>query len=242
MSKKNEVVAAQEHAVAAPALADWGQPEAVEVRDVVIPKVLVMQKTSDLVDEGKAAEGDFVNSVSGQKLGSISEPLEFIPFKLEKLWFISKKVGTRFELQEIIPYDPSNADMRYSEVISGEEWKRELHMRFYSILPSDPLLPFIVTFKSTSQKYGKALYTQMYVKNAASKVSPAGYVMVLYGTKEANDQGKFIVPNFSVARKTSAEEEAHCLNWFKTLKTSNHVVDESSEKVEKNFAPENSQF
>lgn len=243
MSKKNEVAVAQEHAVAAsPNLGEWGQPEAVEISDVVIPKVLVMQKMSDLVDEGKAGEGDFVDSVSKKKLGSITEPLEFIPFKMEKLWFISKKVATRFELQQIIPYDPSNSTLRYSEVINGEEWKRELHMRFYSILPSDPVLPYIITFKSTSQKYGKALYTQMYVKNAASNISPAGYVMTLYGTKEANDQGKFIVPNFGVARKATPEEEGHCLNWFKTLKSVAHSVDESSEKVEKNYAPENTQF
>lgn len=210
-------------------IAEWGQQEPINAKDVVIPKVLLMQKMSDLVDANLAKEGDFVDSLTKKVIGAHDKPIEIIPFYLEKLWFISKKVGTDWELQEICPVTAANQDMRYNEVVEGVEQKRELHMRFYCLLPSDPAIPYVVTFKVMSQKNGRALYTQMYVKNAGAKLSPAAYVMHLKADKEANDKGKFYVYNTTIARRSTAEEEKACLQWFKTIKAGQTTVDSSDE-------------
>lgn len=220
-------------------LAEWGQPEAINAKDVVIPKVLLMQKMSDLVDAGQAKEGDFVDSLTKKVVGAHDKPIEIIPFYLERLWFISKKVGTDWEIQEITPVTPANQDQRYNEIVEGVELKRELHMRFYCILPSDPSIPYVVTFKVMSQKNGRALYTQMYVKNAAAKLSPAAYVMSLKADKEANEKGKYYVFNTSVARRASKEEELTCLQWFKTIRAGQATVDNSDEAEDK---PNNDTF
>ena len=83
MSKKNEkaVATKSETAVSNVAhdLSAWGETE-VTSKDIVIPKILCMQGLSDLVSDGKAKMGDFVDSLEGNILGDIDNPVAFVPF------------------------------------------------------------------------------------------------------------------------------------------------------------------
>lgn len=196
----------------------FGQAGGME--DVIIPKITVMQKMSKLLEDREDLKvGDFVESLNDEKLGSIKEPLEFIPFFMEKLWFRSQKVGNSFEFVSIEDFNPSNARRRYSETVDGVDYKNELHMKFYCILPEDPSIPYAITFKGMSQKIGKALYTQMYVKNKLGGLSAAGKVMNLAGVKQENEKGSFIVLGTTVGRDTTQEELHTALMWYKTLQS-----------------------
>ena len=198
--------------------------------DIVIPKIQVMQKMSNLVDEGVAKEGDFVDSLSQEVIGGLNEPVAFIPFYMEKLWFISKKVGGRWELEGIEAFSNLNKNLRYFDTVNGEDYKNELHMRFYALRPEDMSIPYIITFKGMSQKAGKALYTQMYIKNKAAGLTPAGKVMLLKGEKRENDNGKFVVTTCTPDRTASAEEVNQCLEWFHTIQAGSAKVDESDQR------------
>ena len=77
-TKGTEVVNAEQD------LNAWGDAP-VSARDIIIPKILAMQGLSELVTDGKAKFGDFVDSVTHQVLGSIDKPLEFVPFHMTKL-------------------------------------------------------------------------------------------------------------------------------------------------------------
>lgn len=241
MSKK-EVTKATSTDVAVPSMDDFGVPD-VTSKDILIPKVLCMQKMSKLVEDEKAKVGDFVDSLTGDVIASIVKPLEFIPFYLEKLWFRSRKEGTRFKLEEITPVTPENEGRRYQEMIGGNEYRNEKHMQFYCILPHDPTLPYIITFKVKSERAGKALATQMYVKNRAAGKTPAAKVMALSGHKEENEAGSFIVLDTKVVRESTPEEINTCLEWFRMIKAGQAKVHhEETPEDTKTYGGDNTEF
>lgn len=217
------------------------------IEDVVIPKIMVMQKMSKLLDNRDDLRvGDFVESLDESKVGSITEPLEFVPFYMEKLWFRSQKNGNDWEFLAVEEFNTTNSRRRYYETVDGVDYKNELHMKFYCILPSDPSIPYAITFKGTSQKVGKALYTQMYVKNRMAGLSAAGKVMALSGSKVENDKGSFVVLAATPSRNASAEEVQEALMWFNTIQaggaSTSSDAPESVQAKEAAYADNNAQF
>lgn len=226
MSKKQEsaqqeltVAQATDVALAAQNLDAWGESP-VSSRDIIIPKILAMQGLSELVTEGKAAFGDFVDSVSGEVLGSITKPLKFVPFYMEKVWIISsKKQGDqKFEFEKYEPVTPNNLDKPFTEFIMDREYKNEYSLQFYVLRPEDPSIPYVISFKSTSSRAGKILSTQMYVRNRAAGLTPASYVMELGGKKEKNDKGTFVVMETKPVEKTSPELLVEAMNWLQIIR------------------------
>lgn len=196
-------------------------------QDVVIPKILAMQGLSNFVTEGQARFGDFVDSVSGEVLGSIDKPIEFIPFLLEKTWIISVKKGDKFIFDRYEPVTVANENKPWTEVVGGVEIKNEKCYQYYCLLPHDTSLPYVIAFKSTSAKAGRELATQMYVKNKAVGKVPPAKIMKLSGTKDEKDGNKFIVMKATVAGDSTPEQIQECLTWYNTIKTSGGNVDQS---------------
>lgn len=244
MSKK-ELVAAESTAVGTLStdLGAWGEAP-VSSRDVIIPKILAMQGLSDLVTEGKARFGEFVDSVTHEVLGSIDKPLEFVPFHLDKVWIISsRKVGEdKFEFEKYEAVTPENLNKYpFSETIGDTEFKYEYTMQFYVLLVSDPGMPKVISFKSTSARTGKVLFTQMYVKNRAAGMVPAGYVMELGGKKEKNDKGTFVVMEVKPKSKTPDHLIGDCLTWLNIVKKGQtRVAEEPSEASSSAYATDDS--
>ena len=224
----------------------WGG-EPLSARDVIIPKILAMQGLSDLVTEGKARFGEFVDSVTHEVLGSIEKPIEFVPFHMEKVWIISsRKVGTdKFEFDKYEAVTPANENAYpLTEIIGDTEMKYEYAMQFYVLLPSDPSMPKVITFKSTSGRTGKVLFTQMFVRNRAAGLIPPAYIMELGGKKEKNDKGTFVVMEVKPKGKTSEALLADCLTWLNVIKQGKTQVapERSSPSAEANYADENVKF
>jgi len=186
-------------------------------QDVIIPKILVMQGLSQLVMDGVAKFGDFVNNQSQEVIGSLDAPVEFIPFHLDKVWIVSEKKGNKYEFSHIEPVTIANENRKWEEVVDGKELKNEKSFNFYSILPSDPSIPYILQFKGTSQRTGKELATQMYVKNKAAGLAPPAKVMSLKGNKVSNEKGTYVVLKTEISRETKREEMMECLTWYKSI-------------------------
>lgn len=251
MSKKQEteVVNTGSTAVATSALASdlsaWGEGE-MSSRDIIIPKILAMQGLSDLVTEGKARFGEFVDSVTHEVLGSIEKPLEFVPFHMEKVWIISsRKVGQdkfEFEKYEKVTAQNENA-YPLTEVIGDTEFKYEYTMQFYVLLPNDPSMPKVISFKSTSSRTGKTLATQMYVRNRAAGLIPPAYTMELGGKKEKNDKGTYVVMEVKPKSKTSDELLQASLEWLRIVKLGQTKVAAEAAPAEPSaYAEENVKF
>lgn len=213
--------------VTAEDLAAWGAPQPMG-QDVIIPKILPMQGLSDLVTDGKAVMGEFRDSLSGEKLGSISEPIELIPFAVNKTWDIYHQVGDKFEWQTTIPIIENPSDKGYNDLLpwadkteEGINIKRVRRMNFFMLRPSEIeqgiALPYVFSFKSTSFSEGKKVYSQMYMRNVTQKLPPPAYTFKIGGTKEKNEHGTFIVPKVELGRRTTAAELNTCLHWFKQV-------------------------
>jgi len=238
MAKETKAVAVKTaNEVATEVIQDWGTPQFVGSSDIVIPKILPMQGLSQLVMDGKAMFGEFRDSVNGTLLGSLDKPFEVIPFHLDKVWDIKlEQADGSFKWSRTIPLIENPMDAGYNDNLTweGEEnglkVQRIRRMNFYVMLPSEVAsgegMPYMLSFKSTSIKEGKKLFTQMYVRNLRASLPPPGYVITVAGLKQKNDKGTYAVPTISVGRKSTAAEINECLSWFKLVKKGAVKVDE----------------
>jgi len=185
--------------------------------DVIIPKIMTMQGLSKLVMDGEAKFGDFVDSMTNEVLGGPKEPLEFIPFAMKKIWVISKKNGNDFEYDRIEDVTPANEGRPWTEIVDGQEYKNDKVMNFYVLLTKDMSMPYVLPFKGTSMKAGRALATQMYMKNKAAGKHPAAKAMTLESVKNSNDKGTYAVLNTKVSRDSNADEVKECLRWYQAV-------------------------
>lgn len=232
----NAVAVKPSNALAEADLSQWGEAQPLG-QDIVIAKILPMQPGSDMVVDGKAVMGEFRDSLSGAKLGSIVEPIDIIPFHVEKFWDILVKEGDQFEWDHSVPLVENPADSGYNdnltwnEVVEGKEIKRVRRMNFYVLLPSEVAsgadVPYILSFKSTSFREGKKVYTQMYMRNRRSNLPPPAFTFKLSGIKTKNDKGTFIVPTVEMGRASTPTEIGSCLTWFKMIKGGGVKVDDS---------------
>lgn len=221
-------------------LSDWGV-EAVNSSDIVIPQILAMQGLSDLVTDGVGKMGEFRDSVNGELLGSIDNPLEIIPFYIDKKWDIYSEKDGKMEWQQSIsliedPLSPEyNDNLPWEVVTNGVKTKNVRRFNVFCLLPKEveagSSLPYYFSFKSTSMKEGKKLYTHMYVRNPRAKLTPASTVIKLGGVKTKNDFGTFIVPNVNLGRASTPQEVSECLQWLKVVKANKVKIHEDDMKT-----------
>lgn len=237
MSKKQEVTTKQESGalVTEEMMGAWGTPQ-VSSQDIVIPKILCMQGLSALVADDKAKMGDLVDNMTNEVIGNCTnQPVQFIPFHMEKILIISKKVGNDFEFERIEKVSPANENTPYEEQVGDDLFKNEFAMNFYVLRPEDMSIPYIISFKGMSRKSGKILATQMFVRNAAAGKIPPAFVMELSGTKTKNDKGVFYVLDTKAVRESSQEEIKSAFQWYKTVNAGGvKVHEETSESKEEN--------
>lgn len=197
-------------------LADWGDVE-VSSDDLVLPKILLMQGLSELVAQGNAKMGDIVNSLTGVVLGDEKKPVKILPFYCRKSWVIEKWDGSKFQYDRILP--DIGEKLPYDEEINGVKYKNSHQYEFF-ILTEDMSIPHILSFRGTSHKMGKQLYTQMYVINRSIGKTPAGFWLDLSCTRDKNDKGTFMVWNFKPSTPSLPEHQAECINWVNVVKNS----------------------
>ena len=58
----------------------WAMPSGMNSNDIVIPKIACAQAMSKSVIDGDARFGDFLDSMTMDKLGDLKNPVNFIPF------------------------------------------------------------------------------------------------------------------------------------------------------------------
>lgn len=194
--------------------------------DIVIPKIMIMQKMSDAVEREVAKEGDFIDSLTEEVLGSIKEPLRFIPFHLTKTWIIQKDVDGDFVFEGIEEVNAANENRDWEEVIDGIKYRYQKSYNFYVLLEKDTSMPYVLSLRSTSAKTGRVLATQMYVKNRQQGKVPPAYVMELGGVKEKNTKGSYVVGKVAVAGESTPENIQDCLAWYRTISAGQAKVHE----------------
>lgn len=235
---------------------DWGL-DAVDSRDIVIPKLLIMQSTSSLVADEKAQFGDLVNSVSGEVLGSCREkdnkPVKFICIKEDKIWVVLEKVGEKFEFRrnEERTTASEKAPLEWEE--NGAQWRRDRTLNYFILLERDlgsaMPFPYVLSFRRTSFGAGKVLSTHLLNCKAAimkakeqgqpitAGMTPPGAIFELTGKKTTNEKGTYYVLQTNKVADTSQANVAKAAEWIKTLRTQKFNIDQSDLEVEKEAQP-----
>jgi hypothetical protein len=192
----------------------WGNRE-VSAKNILVPKVLLMQSLSEAVsDKSIAAVGDMLYSLDDTVIGNYNKPVTFIPFHVEYIWIV--KHGGEFH--HIDPVTASNENRPWEEVVNGVAVQNVYCINIYAILAEDPSLPVIIPFKSTSLKAGKKVVTQMDFKNRA-----AGLMSV----KTKNDKGTFAVYDVKEERNSTDAEIMAAFKWFQAVNAGAVKADDS---------------
>lgn len=207
--------------------------------DIILPKGLLMQGTSEFVKARQAQMGDIVRSTPVEVLGGPDSPVEFIPLAIQNLWREMRIVhGARDEFAGILPRTAKNEHLPWEFERDGQAHRRVKEIRVFSLLPSDiageaeekeaaekegrfvnldkMLLPIVFSFKSTSFQAGRAVATH-FVKAQTMGVPPYGYTMDLTCEEESNDQGSFYVFKVSSKGVVAPEYKETVENWRNTI-------------------------
>lgn len=192
----------------------WGAGEGLAAEDLLIPKILLMQKMSDLVDQAKAKPGEFRSSITGELLGDEKKPVEVIVFDSFKNWLIFENN----EFKEVLPWT--------GERLLWEEGtiKRQLSYNFYCLLTSKiDDIPHLISLKGTSTKAAKTLMTA-FARLGRIKKPSAAKTFKLGCHQEKNDKGSYYVIDVLEGRDTTPQEIALAKSWCADIRQSRVAV------------------
>jgi len=203
-------------------MSEWGKAE-VPSNMFLIPKVLVMQLTSELVKNNKALFGDFVSSMDEAKIGSCADPLEIVPIYMHFMWCEYDIVKNKKEFKQIVPLTPLNQNLpRKYKNADGSPGERDELAQLYCLLPKlikegKGSMPYVLSFRSTSMIAGRKISTQMYCYNPDMGRSPASRAFDIIGARKDGDKGSWIQLDSKPTRDASVAEEQEALKWFKII-------------------------
>lgn len=206
-------------------MAGWGSETKVSAKDIIIPKILLMQSDSTLVMEDKAKNKDFVNSSSKEVMKDVS----YTPIKGVKLYRVFKKEGNK----GVFLYEEPWTDANDEKEKEWKEGKDELYAqkvwRFYGLVNGEPM-PFVLDLRGMSYSAGKRLYNLMYVQNPVDKLTPGGKTIKLSTSIQEYEGAKKNVFEYTVDGVTPKEVLGKAYEWFKTLQTSTAKVDDAEDE------------
>lgn len=194
----------------------------IDSSDILIPKILLMQPTSVFVTDGEAVLGDFRNSVTKEKIGTVNEPFEFIPFHFTKTWdIVSVDDTSKYIRKEEFKIGGENLPWEFVE--EGKNLKRIKRLDFFGFTPKalerGDILPNILSFRSTGYREGTKILTQFKL-NISKKKLPWSNIWTIKGEKKKNENNQsYCVPKIDIAGDTPEETLKVCLDWYKNIKS-----------------------
>jgi hypothetical protein len=225
-------------------LAKEMQELGVTAQDLVIPKLLLMQPTSEYVGADKAKVCDIVNSQTQEVIAGPTSPIEIVPLKMYKTWRISdmSEQPPKFMRNEPFTSDNANASWEGTEVVDGEEVpiRRDLCLNFFCLLKKDiennEAFPVVVTFKRTSAFAGKTLATHLFMMVTLRR-KPYSKSVQLKVKKEQKEKNTYAVFEIGQKLELSKEHQAVAEEWLGNLASMNYKVDDTEDDADANAAP-----
>lgn len=225
--EKKEVAVKEENTALAVPEGTWGT-EGTSTKDILIPKLLLMQGLSKFVADEKAQMGDIVNSLTGDILGGKTKPVEIIPIMSFRTWVIYEIVGDKPQFKSVVPMTRENEDWELEGEEDGAPVRRDKCLNFYVMLKTDMGgFPYLVSFRRTSFRAGKKLVNHFKLAEM-KRIPPAANSVMLACSKQQNDDGTFYVFDIAPGKPTAKEDLSTCYGWYKTLSAGTGVrVDNS---------------
>lgn len=253
---KNEVTKTQESNVAVfndSDFGDAGSEQELSQKDILIPKIIMMQGQSPQVLEGDASFGELRDTLEGSLMANCKTknadaiPLTCIPFHREKFWINKSKDGDKWRFESIEKVTPATAGLdQYETWMEGDKLMKRVYLILFSVMVPGRSIPYSIGFRGSSLEAGKALGTQMYVVNKGLKVkeafkrSPMGKVIDLVPKKISKNDNTYCVLEMRVNRESTFEEACEAMKWYKSIKAGELEVDNSD--IEKEGTPRGTEF
>ena len=218
---------------------DWGYDQTTSEDDVIIPKLLLMQKTSQLVDDetSDAGVGDIVRSTTKEVLAKKGSPVEFIPLTTFKTWVNYDLSGSSPKFAGIEPCTNDNKDLPWEYEVDGKEMRRDMTLNFYVLLKDDLvkhveatelgssafLFPCLITFSRTSYRAGKILASHFF-QCGHNRVPAPATTYKLTSERKSNDSNSWYVMDVVRSGETDPLLLNECREWWQILHTNSKSV------------------
>ncbi len=211
----------------------WGT-ENVEAKDILIPRIFLAQKMSEVVDKNDVKAGQFYKSTDKSVIGGLKINLDILILSFFKTWTIEVKKNEKFEFETVKPYFPSEASLEWEFEENGVSKRRNETYNFYVIPTSEiekgEVMPALLSFRRTQASCAKAILT--YMKLMQNYRTPAcTYVIELTSEIKENDFGSFHVPMMKQGRKATVDEMTVCKQWYDVISAGAVKVDNETGEV-----------
>ena len=240
MAKKEETKELEKAAAAglpAEMPENWGNDEAINPGERLVPKLHLMQGQSKLVAEEKAKMGDIANLVTGEVLGDSKNPVEFIPVKkLPSTWVVYDRVDsgkndgqTKRQFKEIVEVGPGNMGWEWTvKDVNGKVIREnDYSINFLVLATKDSRMPLVLSFKRTSVKAGKKIVNHFDMCKIDG-VPPASKALKLLAVKEMKDGQPYFRFDIDPSTRPSTKEEMmKAWEFFKLYKDQEVKIDNS---------------
>ena len=215
VSNKNEVALAS---------GGWGAAEAVAVDDLKLPRILLQQALSDLVNADKAKPGEFRDSIEGTLLGDDKKPCEIVIFDSFKTYTVMRKTPGKgkSEFVTIEPITPMNLKKPYEEPqADGSTLVNIKTWNYYCLIPGKDVkesLPYMLSLSRTGN--GAARKLSLFFSRLSRMSRPSASVVIkLTSAKESNDMGTFYVPDVEISRDANKDELDTARYWYDSIRS-----------------------
>ncbi len=212
----------------------WGGEQA-SSKDMILPRLNLMQDISKLVKDGKARAGQIVNGSTGEVLGGVDQKIEIIPVLTFAEWLLYDVVESKGKMKDEytgkLLCDKTNENLPSEDMVNGKPIKRVRQINVLCISPSHlDELPFLVSFKKTGTMAGKKLSTHFQVC-AMKGAAAAGTVFNLFSSLSTFDSYTFYRFEVETARRANDSEIKTAFEWYKMFnagaaKVADEAVDE----------------
>jgi hypothetical protein len=243
-NETKEIVAKENTPTALISMSEQIKELGISAQDLVIPKILLMQNTSEMVGDGKAKLGDVINSQTLEILGSVDKPISFIPLKLYKTWRVydMSQGQPSFLRQDAVSATNEKLPWEDVEEVEGKQVpiRRDLCMNFFVLLMSEveegTAFPCVVSFKRTSMQAGRQLATHLF-KMACLNRLPYSQTQVLKVTRQKQDTNTYAVFEIGKGAELSLAHKEVAATWVANLAQIAYKVDEADETEAPAAAP-----
>jgi hypothetical protein len=231
---------AQELATTEDFAAGGWDTEVVDTKDIIIPKILLMHPTSDLVKKGTRNQGEIIKSTSGDVVAKRGETFDVLVFEKWKEWRIMKKnpQSNRFEYVRLEPWTSENDNNPWEYTEGADTFRRDKTINFYGIIAKEAeagnAFPIKLSFVRTGFKTGMKI-ADAYARALMEKQPPTRQVFKIGSELVTGKEETFFAFTAEAGAATTDEQKAAALKWRQVVqlaKKNNTIVDHEVDDVE----------
>jgi hypothetical protein len=198
----------------------------ISLKDIIIPRLMLMANTSEAVGDEKAKLGDILNSQTEEVLGGFDSPVEIIPLRMHKTWRIMDTSKKQAEFIRIEAVTPENENLPWEDTemdpVSHKKFpiRRDFTYNFLVLLVKEVEIgepfPCLISFVRTSARTGKALTTQ-FLKLRMHRKPPYAKTAIIGVRKEKHETNSYGVFTYTPGRACTEKEmaiAAQALSWL----------------------------